>query len=116
MSKIIRTEPNPILARAVEYHGFIFTQGMVARDLAADVTAQTRDVLDQLDALLEEHGTDKTRLLQAQIWLKHIGDREAMNAVWSAWLPSGGAPARACVQAVLADPRMLVEIMLITTK
>ncbi len=116
MSKIIRTEPSPVLSKAVEYHGFIFTQGMVARDLDGDVRAQTRDGLDQLDVLLEEHGTDKTRLLQAQIWLKDIGDREALNALWSAWLPPGGAPARACVQAVLADPRMLVEIMLITTK
>ncbi len=116
MSKIIRTEPSPVLSKAVEYHGFVFTQGMVARDLDGDVGEQTRDVLDQLDVLLEEHGTDKTRLLQAQIWLKHIGDRDALNALWSAWLPPGGAPARACVQAVLADPRMLVEIMLITTK
>ena len=106
MSKILRTEPNPILSRVVEYHGFIFTQGVVARDLDADVTAQTVDILNQIDALLEEHGTDKTRLLQAQIWLKDIKDRDALNSVWSAWLPAGGAPARACVQAVLADPRM----------
>ncbi len=116
MSKIIRTESNPILSKAVEYHGFVFTQGMVARDLDADVAAQTQDILDQFDTLLEEHGTDKTRLLQAQIWLKRIEDREAFNQVWSAWLPVAGAPARACVQAVLADPRMLVEIMLTTTK
>ena len=116
MSKIIRTEPNPILSKVVEYHGFIFTQGVVARDLDADVGAQTQDILDQIDVLLEEHGTDKTRLLQAQIWLKHIHDRDALNTVWSSWLPADGAPARACVQAVLADPRMLVEIMLITTK
>ena len=116
MSKIIRTEPNRLMSKAVEYHGFVFTQGMVARDLDADVTAQTRDILDQLDILLEQHGTDNTRLLAAQIWLKHIEDREAVNGVWSSWLPTDGAPARACVQAVLADPRMLVEIMLTTTK
>ncbi len=112
MSRIIRTEANPILSKVVEYHGFIYTQGMVARDLAADITAQTADVLAQLDACLELHGTDKTRLLQAHIWLKDIADREAMNKVWSAWLPEGGAPARACVQAVLADPGYLVEIMI----
>ena len=116
MAKIIRNQPNAIISRAVEYHGFIYTQGMVARDLDLDVVAQTKDVLAQLDALLEEHGTDNTRILQAQIWLKDIKDRDALNAVWSSWLPAGGAPARACVQAVLADPRMLVEIMLITTK
>jgi len=116
MSKIIRTEPNAILSKAVEYHGFVFTQGVVARDLEQDVTGQTRDVLAQIDAILEEHGTDNTRILQAQIWLKNIADREAMNVLWTAWLPEGMAPARACVQAEMASPKVLVEIMLITTK
>jgi enamine deaminase RidA (YjgF/YER057c/UK114 family) len=112
MSRIIRTEANPILAKAVEYHGFVYTQGVVANDPDQDITAQTKDVLAQVDALLETHGTDKTRLLQAHIWLKDIADRQAMNEVWSAWLPEGQAPVRACVQAVLADPRYLVEIMI----
>ena len=116
MSRIIRTEPNQILARAVEYHGFVFCQGVTAQDLTKDITGQTRDVLDQIDAILEQHGTDNTRLLQAQIWLKDIRDREAMNQVWSAWLPEGGAPARACVQANMADPRHLVEIMITVCK
>jgi enamine deaminase RidA (YjgF/YER057c/UK114 family) len=111
MSRIIRTDANPILAKAVEYHGFIYLQGVVPTDPSLDITGQTRDVLAQIDALLETHGTDSTRLLQAQIWLKHITDREALNAVWSAWLPEDGAPARACVEAVLADPSYLVEIM-----
>lgn len=116
MSKIIRTEPSEVLAKAVEYHGFVFVQGVTARDLTADVTGQARDVLAQIDAILETHGTDNTRLLQAQIWLKDIRDRDAMNKVWSAWLPPGGAPARACVQASMADPRHLVEIMVTTCK
>ncbi|TLU70796.1 RidA family protein [Lichenicoccus roseus] len=116
MSKILRTGPNAILSKVVEYHGFIFTQGVVARDLSGDVAAQTRDILAQLDEMLETHGTDNTRLLQALIWLKDIGDRDVLNEIWSAWLPQDGAPARACVQAVLADPRILVEIMLTTTK
>jgi len=111
MSRIVRTEANAVLAKAVEYHGFVYTQGVVAADLTQDITGQTKDVLAQLDALLETHGTDNTRLLQAHIWLKNIADRAAMNEVWSAWLPEGGAPARACVEAVLADPRYLVEIM-----
>jgi enamine deaminase RidA (YjgF/YER057c/UK114 family) len=111
MSRITRTDANPVLAKAVEYHGFVYTQGVVAGDTTKDITAQTKDVLAQIDALLEIHGTDNTRLLQAHIWLKDIADREAMNKVWSAWLPEGGAPARACVQAVMADPGYLVEIM-----
>jgi enamine deaminase RidA (YjgF/YER057c/UK114 family) len=84
---------------------------VVPADKSLDITGQTKDVLAQIDALLEAHGTDNSRLLQAHVWLKHIADREALNAVWSAWLPEGGAPARACVQAVLADPDYLVEIM-----
>ena len=90
MSKIIRTEPNKILSKAVEYHGFVFLQGCTASNLGKDITGQTREVLAAIDAILETHGTDKTRLLQAQIWLKDIRDREAMNEVWSAWLPKDG--------------------------
>ena len=116
MSKIIRTEPNKVMSKAVEYHGFVYCQGVTAPDLSQDITGQTEQVLAEIDAILETHGTDKTRLLQAQIWLKDIRDREAMNAVWSAWLPEGGAPARACVQAHMADARHLVEIMVTTCK
>jgi len=116
MSRIVRTEPSEILSKAVEYHGFVYTQGMVTRDPGLDITDQVKDVLAQIDAVLELHGTDNTRLLQAQIWLKHISDRAALNEVWSAWLPEGQAPARAVVQAELADPRWLVEIMVTTCK
>ena len=116
MSKIIRTESNKILSKAVEFHGFVFLAGITAKDTSKDIKGQTKEVLDQIDQLLETHGTDKTRLLQAQIWVKDIRDREAMNDVWSAWLPKDGAPGRACVQANMADPRLLVEIMVIACK
>ena len=116
MSRIIRTEPGKILAKAVEYHGFVYLPGVTAQDTGKDIKGQTAEVLAQIDALLETHGTDKTRLLQAQIWLKHITDRPAMNELWSAWLPEGGAPVRACVQAELADPGLLVEIMVTACK
>lgn len=116
MSKITRTDPNRVLARAVEHHGFVFAQGVTAKDLGRDIKGQTRDVLAQIDAILETHGTDNTRLLQALIWLKDIREREAMNEIWSAWLPPGAAPARACVQSNMADPRVLVEIMITACK
>ena len=112
MSKISRHNAGPVLSEAVEYHGFVYLAGLTADDLSADVSGQTTQVLARIDAALEEHGTDKTRLLQAQIWLKDIADRPAMNALWTAWLPAGGAPARACVQADMADPKHLVEIMI----
>ena len=116
MSKITRTAANKILAKAVEYHNFVYLAGMTADDTAQDVAGQTTQVLAAIDAALEAHGTDKTRMLQAQIWLKDIRDRDAMNQVWSAWLPEGGAPARACVEASMADPRLLVEIMVTACK
>ena len=116
MSKIIRTESNKILSEAVEYHGFVYLAGCVSDDLSKDIRGQTADVLAQIDALLERHGTDKTRLLQALVWVKDMGDRAAMNEIWSAWLPEGGAPVRACTQANMADPRMLVEIMVTACK
>lgn len=116
MSKISRTEPGSILSKAVEYHGFVYLQGVTARDISKDIKSQTADVLAQIDQLLEQHGTDKTRLLQALIWVKNIGDRAAMNDVWTPWLPKDGAPARACVQAELASPNILVEIMVTACK
>lgn len=116
MSKITRTDPNKILSKAVEYHGFVYLAGLTAKDTTKDIKGQTQEVLDQIDAALETHGTDKTRMLQAQIWVKDIRDRDAMNDVWSAWLPVGGAPVRACVEANMADPRLLVEIMVTACK
>ncbi len=116
MSKIIRTEPNSIMSKAVEYHGFVYLQGLTAADRSKDVKGQTAEILASADELLELHGTDNTRILQAQIWLKDITDRDAMNEVWTAWLPAGAAPARACVEAALALPEILVEIMITACK
>ena len=116
MSKIIRTEPNKILSKAVEYHGFVYVQGVTAKDPSKGIKEQTADVLAQIDALLETHGTDKTRLLQAIIWVKDIKDRAAMNEIWTPWLPKDGAPVRACVQSEMAAPAVLVEIMITACK
>ena len=112
MSKITRQGTNQILSSSVEYHNFVYLAGITADDTSQDVTGQTRQVIAKIDALLEANGTDKTRLLQAQIWLKDIRDRGAMNELWTAWVPAGMAPARACVEANMADPRHLVEIMI----
>ncbi len=116
MAKIIRTEPGSILSKAVEYHGFVYLPGITARDTSKDIKGQTADILEQIDHMLETPGTDKTRLLQALIWVKHIKDRAAMNALWTPWLPPDGAPVRACVQAELAAPEILVEIMVTACK
>ena len=69
MPKISRTDPGAILSKAVEYHGFVYLQGVTAKDTSKDIKGQTAEVLAQIDHLLELHGTDKTRLLQALIWV-----------------------------------------------
>ena len=116
MASIIRTEPGAILSTAVEYHGFVYLPGITARDTGKDIKGQTADVLEQIDTMLEHHGTDKTRLLQAVIWVKDIKQRGAMNEIWTPWLPKNGAPVRACVQAEMAAPSVLVEIMVTACK
>jgi enamine deaminase RidA (YjgF/YER057c/UK114 family) len=116
MSRIERINPGKIYSDAVDYHGFVFLRGMTAKDLSKDIKGQTADILAQIDAALEERGTDKTRILSAQIWLSDITLRDAMNEVWTAWVPAGQAPARACVESLLAAPTMLVEIMVVACK
>lgn len=75
------------------------------------MTAQTRDCLARVEALLEEAGSSKAHILQAMVWLAHMGDFDAMNAVWDAWIPSGHAPARACGETRLAGSDLLVEVI-----
>jgi enamine deaminase RidA (YjgF/YER057c/UK114 family) len=87
--------------------------GQVAADPAANVTAQTKSVLAQIDALLAEIGSDKTQILSATIYLLDIKDFPLMNAVWDAWVPSGHTPARATVEAKLASPAYRIEIQIV---
>ena len=80
------------------------------------MTEQTRQVLAKIDELLAQAGTDKTRLLSANVWLTDIGKFAEMNAVWDAWVSLGNTPARATVEAKLATPDFLVEIMVVAAQ
>lgn len=81
-------------------------------DLNGDITAQTRGLLASIERLLAEAGSDKAQLLMVTVYLADMADYDALNAVWDDWVPAGRAPVRVCVQAVLNDPRMRVEIAL----
>ena len=83
----------------------------VAQTLDADITTQTREVLASIERTLTRAGSDKSRLLQATIYLADIAEIDAMNAVWDDWVPPGTAPARACVEAKLANPGYRIEIV-----
>lgn len=100
------------LSLAVEYplSGTMVTlSGLVSDHRDHDVAGQTKDILAKIDQFLAERGTDKSRIISAMIWLPQIMDFDEMNAAWEAWVPSP-PPARACVEARLADPRLKVEI------
>jgi len=113
---IKRHDPSDILSKAVEANGFVFLAGIVANDVTGGVQAQTRDVINQIDGLLAKCGTDKSKIVQAQIWVPDIKLRGEMNVVWKEWTGGKDLPARACVEAKLADPRILVEIMVTAVK
>ena len=81
-------------------------------DLNGDITAQTRGLLASIERLLAQAGSDKSRLLMVTVYLADMADYDALNAVWDDWVPAGCAPVRVCVQAMLNDPRMRVEIAL----
>ena len=110
MPDIIRIEPEPRMSAAVIHNGTVYLAGQVGHpgDAVAD---QTRTVLAEIDRLLHLAGSDKSRILYAQIWLADIADFTAMNAVWDAWVAPGNSPARATGQAALAGPEYRIEII-----
>ncbi len=110
MSQITRYGTGARMSEAVSYNGIIWLAGQVGRP-EDDVTAQTKTCLAEVDRLLAAAGTDKTRILSAQIWLADISDFAAMNAVWDAWVPAGHTPARATGEAKLAAPAYKVEVI-----
>ena len=113
---VTRHDPGPILSLAVEHGGTVYLAGIVAKSLDKDVKGQTREILDEIDRLLAKSGSNKSKVLQALIWVTDIRNRAPMNEVWTAWVDPKNLPARACVEAKLADPRALVEIMVSAAK
>ena len=113
MQPIHRIDPGARMSEAVIYNGKIYSCGVVADSTVGhSVEAQMHDVLAQIDALLARAGSNKTHILKATIWLANMDDFDAMNAVWDAWVTPGQAPARATVEAKLANPGWAVEIMI----
>jgi enamine deaminase RidA (YjgF/YER057c/UK114 family) len=113
---IVRHDPSSILSHAVEHGDTVYLAGIVAKDYGKDAKGQTKEVVDEIDRLLAKCGSNKSKILSAQIWVTDIRNRAPMNEVWSAWVDPKNLPARACVEAKLADPRALVEIMVIAAK
>ena len=110
---MLHIKPGPRLSAAVVHNGVVYVSGQVPDTLHADVATQTREILAKIDRLLAEAGTDKSRLLNASIWLADIMTFNDMNKPWEEWVAPGPAPARATVEARIANPGYRVEIAVI---
>ena len=101
------------LSEIVVHNGTIYLAGEVPDDSSKDITGQTEEVLAKIDRLLAKVGSDKSKLLSTQIFLPDMKDFPGMNAVWEKWVIAGQTPARATIEAKLANPAYKVEIMCI---
>lgn len=108
---ITRFDVGSRLSEMAVYNNVAYLAGQIADTDTLDIRGQTREVLASIDALLERAGTDKSRILMAQIFLADLADFPTMNAVWDQWVAPNHAPPRATVQAKLAKPGWLVEIV-----
>jgi enamine deaminase RidA (YjgF/YER057c/UK114 family) len=108
---IQRFEVGPRLSEMAIYNGTIYLAGQIADDASLNIQGQTRQVLESIDALLAQAGSDKSKILHAQIFLPDLGDFAAMNEVWETWVVPGHTPTRATVQAALANPKWKIEVV-----
>jgi enamine deaminase RidA (YjgF/YER057c/UK114 family) len=108
---IKRLHPGKTLSEAAIHNGTVYLAGQVAEDVSQNIAGQTREILGHVDRLLAEAGSDKTRILMCQIYIADMKDFETMNAVWNEWVADGHAPPRATVEARLAKPAWLVEMV-----
>ena len=110
-TSIQRFDVGPRMSEMAVHDGVAYLAGQVAADASLDIRGQTRQVLAAIDALLERAGSDRSKILRAQIFLADLADFSAMNAVWEAWVVAGHTPPRATVQAALAKPQWKIEIV-----
>lgn len=114
---IKRLQTNDRMSQVVIHGETVYLAGQVAlKAPGASVADQTQAILDQIDGLLAEAGTDKSKALSATIWLSDMDTFDEMNAVWDQWSKGGNAPCRACVESKLAAPQFTVEIGLVAAK
>jgi enamine deaminase RidA (YjgF/YER057c/UK114 family) len=114
---IQRHETGPRMSQVVVHGDTVYLAGVVAQKSAGgSVTEQTREILGKIDGYLAQAGTDKSKLLSANIWITDMATFGEMNAVWDGWVSPGNTPARATVEAKLAAPQFKVEIMVVAAR
>ncbi len=114
---IERKRTDQRMSQVVIHGDTVYLAGQVAQDAPGQPAGeQMRNILERIDGLLAEAGSDKTKLLSATIWLADMRDFDAMNEVWDAWVPAGNAPARACVESKLAFTKFTVEVGVVAAR
>jgi enamine deaminase RidA (YjgF/YER057c/UK114 family) len=115
--KIERHDTGPRMSKAVVHGDTVYLAGIVAdAPKGKSMAEQTKSILSQIDGFLAKAGTDKNKILSANIWVTSMADFAEMNAIWDAWVSPGNAPARATVEAKLASPDYKVEIMMVAAR
>ncbi|MEM6618265.1 MAG: RidA family protein [Pseudomonadota bacterium] len=115
MAEITRSHGNGRMSQCVIHGDTVYLAGQVGTP-GASASQQTQDCLDKIDTLLEEAGSDKSKILQATIWLDDMADFAEMNGVWDAWVSPGNEPARACGSAHLATAEFKVEVIIVAAR
>lgn len=114
--EIKRLHVGKTLSEVAIHNGTIYLAGQIAEDLTQNIEGQTREVLGHIDRLLAEAGSDKSCILMCQIYIADMKDFNGMNAVWNEWVAEGNSPPRATVEAKLAKPEWLVEMVVTAAK
>jgi enamine deaminase RidA (YjgF/YER057c/UK114 family) len=114
--EIERHDQTPRMSRVVVHGDTIYLCGQTCKDSTHDIQGQTVTTLEKVEELLATVGSDKTKILSVTIYLNSIGHFAKMNEVWDAWVAQGHQPARACVEARMARPDLLVEMTVIAAK
>jgi len=113
---IERIETKKRMSRIVKHNGTIYLCGQVCKDAEQGIKEQTATMLEKVDDLLEQAGSDRKHILSATIYIKDMQNFAEMNEIWDDWVPEGYAPARACVEASMAREALLVEISVIAVE
>jgi enamine deaminase RidA (YjgF/YER057c/UK114 family) len=113
---VIRHHVGPRLSEIAVNNGTVYLAGQIAEDTKQDITGQTREVLGHIDRLLAEVNSDKAHLLSVQIFISDMANFPGMNAVWDTWVVPGATPPRATVEAKLANPECLVEVVVVAAQ
>lgn len=113
MSDIQKIDSNETLSEIAIHQGVVYLAGQVPDDDTLDIVGQSRQVFENIDKALAAAGSDKTRMLSAQVFIKDLADFPAFNNEWQAWVKGTTPPVRATIQANLVNPNWLVEVMVI---